>query len=106
IGAQANAAFLRLPGCTPSLRCLDSVVDGVANEVCQRIADRFDQRLVQLRLTSLRFQTHLLAVGESGVMDEAREPIPDIAEWLEPRLHDVFLQLGGDQIELATRVLK
>ena len=37
------------------------------------------------------------------VADDARELAPDVADRLHARLHDAFLQLGGDQVQALRR---
>ena len=45
----------------------------------------------------------LLAAGRGQVADHARELVPDVADRLHARLHDAFLQLGGDQVQPLRR---
>src|SRR5262249_10064704 len=59
---------------------LDPVVDGVADEVCQRLLDRFDDRLVELDVAPLELEPDLATAGERAVAHEAREPGPRAAD--------------------------
>ena len=68
-------------------------------QVGQRVADGLDDRLVQLGLLALQVDAHLLAAGDRQVADHAGELVPDVADRLHARLHDVDLQLGGQQVE-------
>ena len=82
------------------------MVNCVADKVRQRVADRFDQRFVEFRFATVSLETNLLAASLSRVVHQPWKAVPDIANRLQPRLHHIFLQLGGDQIELPARVLK
>ena len=104
VGAETDAALRLLSRRQALRRRFNAVVDGVANQMRQRVADGFDQGLVQFGLAAFGFQMDFLAAGLRGVAHQAREAIPDIADRLQPRLHDGFLQFRGYQIELATGV--
>src|SRR5881628_2024684 len=45
------------------LRALDAVIDGVPDEVGERVPDRFDHGAVQLRLDAVHLEAHLAAAG-------------------------------------------
>ncbi len=51
-------------------------------------------------------EPHLFAAGHGQVADLTRELVEDVADRLHPRLHDAFLQLGGDQVEALRRLQK
>ena len=97
--AQEQASFGGLAGGEALLRQLDTMIDRVAHDVGQGIADRLDEGLVELGLLTLHLDAHLLAACEREVADDTREFVPDVADGLHPGLHDPFLQFGGDQVE-------
>ena len=83
----------------PLVGGLDAVIDGIAHQVRQRVADGLDDRLVQLGLLPLQVDARLLAAGDRQVADHAGELVPDVADRLHPRLHDAGLQLGRQQVQ-------
>ena len=76
------------------------MVDRIANNVCQRVLDRLQQRSVQLGFLSLQFQPHLLAASRRQVADHAWKLAPDVAHGLHPRFGDPFLQFARNPIQL------
>src|SRR5229473_3312191 len=75
IGRQANGALLGLAGGSALGRRLQAVIGRVAHHMGQGILDQVE---------------HL------EVEHDSRQLLPGIADRLHPRLHDTFLQLGGD----------
>jgi hypothetical protein len=51
---------------------------------------------VEFGVGAVHLQFDLLAEFAGEVADDARQLLPGIADRLHPRLHDAFLQLGGD----------
>src|SRR5207249_2371892 len=60
-GAQAETAFRALPGGRPAVGQFESVIDAVAEEVRERILNRFDQRSVQFGVPALHVESNHLA---------------------------------------------
>ena len=76
-GVQRSRPSAGLP--RPAVRAggFDAVVDGVAHQVRQRVADGLDDRLVQLGLLALHLDPRLFAAGHRQVADHARKLAPD-----------------------------
>ena len=85
-----------LPEASALGRRLQAVVGGVAHHVRQRILDQVEHLAVELGVGAVHLQFDLLAEFAGEVADDARQLLPGIADRLHPRLHDAFLQLGGD----------
>ena len=64
---QHHRSPRRLTGGLALLRSFDSMVDGVADQVDQRIAQLVDHRLVDLGVAALHHQFHLLAQARRKV---------------------------------------
>ena len=62
----------------------------------KRILDQVEHLAVELGVGAVHLQFDLLAEFAGEVADDARQLLPGIADRLHPRLHDAFLQLGGD----------
>src|SRR5207248_7380245 len=97
-GAQGQLPRGRLARAGPLGGRLQPVVDGVADEVGQRVADRLEDRAVQLRVASLQADADLLAAHAGEIAHHAGEAVPDVADRLHARLHDALLQLTRDQV--------
>src|SRR5262249_23311989 len=106
VGPQPHTPLLGFARVAAPLGRFDAVVDRVAHEVGQRVADGLQLGVVQLGLAPLRLQADVPAAGHAGAVHQPREPVPDVGERLQPGLHDVLLQLGGDQVELPAGVLE
>ena len=106
IGGQADGALLALAGGQPLGRGLQAVVGGVAHHVRQRILDQVEHLAVEFGVGAVHLEFDLLAEFAGEVADDARQLLPGIADRLHPRLHDAFLQLGGDVGEPLQRHLE
>ena len=62
----------------------------------QRILDQVEHLAVELGVGAVHLQFDLLAEFAREVAHDARQLLPGVADRLHPRLHDAFLQLGGD----------
>ena len=85
-----------LPRGQPLGRGLQAVVGGVAHHVRQRILDQVEHLAVEFGVGAVHLEFDLLAEFAGEVADDAGQLLPGIADRLHPRLHDAFLQLGGD----------
>jgi len=75
------------------------MIDGVADQMRERVFDGFKERLVEFGFLAFDGQKNLLAARHGKIADLARELIEDIAYRLHPRFHDAFLKLRGDLVE-------
>ena len=72
----------------------------------QRILDQVEHLAVELGVGAVHLEFDLLAEFAGEVADDARQLLPGIADRLHPRLHDAFLQLGGDVGQTLQRHLE
>ena len=72
----------------------------------QRILDQVEHLAVEFGVGAVHLQFDLLAEFAGEVADDARQLLPGVADRLHPRLHDAFLQLGGDVGEPLQRHLE
>ena len=89
-------AALRFAGGAALLGRLEAMVGRIAHHMRERILDQVEHLAVELGLGALHFQLDLLAELVGKVAHDARKFLPRIADRLHARLHDAFLQLGGD----------
>ena len=106
IGGETDGALLALAAGEPLGRGLQAVVGGVAHHVRQRILDQVEHLAVELGVGAVHLQFDLLAEFAGEVADDAGQLLPGIADRLHPRLHDAFLQLGGDVGQTLQRHLE
>ena len=64
----------------------------------ERIFNGLDNCLVDLRLFPFHLNVDLLAAPQRHVPHRTRKLTPDVANGLHTRLHDLFLQLGRNQV--------
>src|SRR5579862_4160429 len=91
IRAYGDVAMIGLPGMVPFLGALQSVSNGVADEMNEGIGNLLDDAVVELRFGSREIQLHLLACGAGGIAHSARDPGIQIADWHHARLSDFIL---------------
>ena len=78
---------------------LDAVIGRIAHQVGQRIAQTFDDGLIELDIVAFQLQVDLLAQVAGQVADHARKLVENVAHGLHAGQHDRFLQLGRDQVD-------
>src|SRR5690606_37143694 len=83
------------------LRRLDSVIDGVADDVHQRIAELLDDELVDLGLLAGDDEADLLAVLARDLAHDARELLEDLPERHHADVEDAVLELEEVTLEAA-----
>ena len=96
IGGEADGALLRLAGGGALGRGLQSVIGGIAHHVGERILDQVEHLAIEFGVGAVHLQLDLLAQFAREVAHDPGQLLPGIADRLHPRLHDAFLQLGGD----------
>ena len=81
------------------------MIDGIADQVRQRIADALDQRAVEFGIGAVDDQLHFFAARHREVADSAGKPAEDVLDGLQPRLDRRLLQRVGDHVDpLGTRL--
>ena len=100
-GRQGKRPLGRLAGRLPSLRSFDPVIDGVAHEVGQWIPEGLEDRPVELDLLAFDDESASLAELRSQVAHHARQLLEDVADRLQPRLHDRLLHLAHDLAQVG-----
>src|SRR5207244_5664624 len=88
------------------LGLFDAVVDGVADQVQQRIADLFDHRTIELGVLALDDEVDLLALLTRDIAYDARQPTENGLERQHARLHNLLLQLVGDAADVLRGLLQ
>ena len=89
--AQPDSALGLLASRGALLGSLDSVIDRVANEVCERILDGFEQRAVEFRFLAFLLQISLLATSDRQVANHAGQFSPNRGHRLHPSLDNPLL---------------
>src|SRR5205085_3482542 len=106
LGRELQAAYRWLARCDSLLGQLDTVIDGVADQVQQRIANLFDDRAIQLGVLALENEIDLLALLGSNVAHDARKAVEDALDRQHARLHHLLLQLVGDAADVQCGLLE
>ncbi len=105
-GSQDQPARRLLPGLFSVFRRLDPVVDGIPDQVGERVFDGLNNGPVKFRFLALHFDPHFLAAIESQIAHGAGKLAPDVADGLHAGAHDLFLQFAGNQIHALREGLK
>ena len=101
-GAQLQAAGLRLAGAAPGLGVrLDPVVDGIAEDVHERVRHGGDDGLVDLDLLAGGFELDRLAQLPRHVADEPGHLLEERTHRHHAQRHSDLLELPRDLVELA-----
>ena len=72
----------------------------------ERVLDQVEHLAVEFGVGAVHLEFDLLAEFAGEVADDAWQLLPGIADRLHPRLHDAFLQFGGDVGEALQRHLE
>lgn len=100
---EAKQPDFALASLGASRRRLDAVVDGVADQMHQRIAQLVDHSLVEFGLFAVDFQADLLLQFLSGVTHHAFEAVEKRCDGNHPRFQHAALQAVGDSRQLVDR---
>src|SRR5581483_1834991 len=100
-GVEVHGPLSGLTRRSAHFRGLDAVIEAVAHEVHQRIADLLQHRLVELGLLAGELELDLLAEALREIAYHAREAAEDEADGQHPYAHDAFLQLAYVAFELS-----
>ena len=93
---EAHQAYLALALLEPVDRLFDPVVDGVADDVGQRVANHLDHLAVEFHFAAFEIDHDLLAKLVRQVADEARERGEQVLEALHPHPRDRGAHIGKD----------
>ena len=99
-GDQADPPFGRLAGGGALGGGLQAMVDGVADQVDQRIGEPLDHGLVELGLLALHGQIDLLAEIAREVVDQPAEAAEQRADRDHADAHGGVAQGGGEPLDL------
>ncbi len=102
-GVERDPPGLRLARGPPLGRPLQSVVGRVPHHMRQRVLDQLQHLAVEFGLGAAHRQFDPLVELVREVAHQARQLAPGIADRLHARLHDAFLQVGGDVREPLQR---
>ena len=94
-GGKADGAFFGLAGRRRSSGILDAVIDRVADDVGQRIAQTLDDRSVDLGVFADHFETDFLSGLRRQFADQPRHALEHRAHLLRAHRHDAVFQLAG-----------
>ena len=92
---QQDLACWWLPGGFPAVRRLESVVDGVANEMGERCLQLLENVAVDAGVLAANFQPHLLAEGSAQVTDEPWKTADTVGERTHPADDYLVVQSAG-----------
>ncbi len=101
-GGDPERAGGLLAGLGAQLGRLDAVVDRVADDMGERIADHLDHLAVELDVAAVGFEPDLLAEVGGEVADHARQAREEAVDALHPGAGDAVADLGdagGDPLE-------
>ena len=98
-GPQQEPTGSRLPCSLSHSRGFDAVVDCVAHQMRERIADTFDQGAVEFGVGSVDHQLHLPSTGDGNVPHGARKLVEHMLDRLHPCLDRRLLQGVGDGVD-------
>ena len=94
--SEAQEADFALAVLEASGGLFDPVIDGIADDVGQRIADHLDHFAVELDLSSLEIDHDLLAQFIGQIAHEARKRGKQMFEPLHPHPGDGCAHIGKD----------
>ena len=80
------------------------MVHGVANQVNEWVANRFQQAAVQLGIATLENRGNPFAGFSFQIQKQARVGGPGITDGLHAGLHQAFLQFAGDHVETLGQI--
>ncbi|MNZ80961.1 hypothetical protein D3C78_996160 [compost metagenome] len=105
-GGESHRAAGRLAGGEALGGRFDAVVDAVAHDVGERVAEFLDDALVQLGVFAVQLQLDLLAETRRGVVHQPRKTAEDEADRQHADRHHRFLQIAGVVFELREGLLQ
>ena len=103
-GAQRDRALRTLALGDALVRHLDAVVEAVAHQMGQRIADLLDQPLVQLGTFTDGLELHLLVHLAGEIAHHAREAAEHEIDRHHAHRHHRFLQVAGVALQLCETI--
>ena len=106
VGGQSDGALVGLAGGNAVGARLKAVVGRVAHHVRERILDPVQHLTIEFGVGAVHLELDVLAELGGQIAHDARQLLPGVADRLHARLHDAFLQLGGDVGETLQRHLE
>ena len=103
---KTHQALRRLAGSLALHRHFDTMIDGIADEVDQRVGQIFDHGLVDFGFLTRQHQFDILAQLAGQIAGDARIFLEQTANRLHPGLHHRVLQIGNQQVKLAHRLIQ
>ncbi len=100
-GREPDLALLGLAGGPADLGLLQSVVDGVADHMGERVAQALDDGLVDLRPLALGDEADVLADLQRHFADQARHTLEHRFDRLGADRHDAVLDLARQLLEFV-----
>ena len=92
IGVEIDRAARGLAGGDAFFGVLDAVVDGVANEVHQRLGERVENALVEISVLAGEFESHVLAALLGDVANERGKAAEELFDGHHANLQDAFVK--------------
>ena len=96
IGIQQNAPRFGLARRTTISGLFQPMITAIAHHMRQRVLDQFQHLAIQFGIRPAHLKINFLAQFIGQIAHQPRQLRPGIADRLHARLHDTFLQFGGD----------
>src|ERR1022692_50463 len=93
-GVERQCPGLALAGGESLFGHLHAVVERIAHEVNEWIADFLQYGLIEFGILPAQLEFHFLAELARQVVDQARKPVEGESDWQHADLHHTFLQLA------------
>ncbi len=78
---------------------LNTVAEGIAYQMHQRIADNLQDIAVYLIVCTFQYQVYLLAFGAGHIAYDTMKFIEQYADLYQANVHDGILQVGGNALQ-------
>ena len=106
VGVQPNKTLAGFPGLGAVGGGLDAVIDGVANDVHQGVAQFLDHLLVEFGVGAVDVELDLLAAFLRELAHDSQELVKNLPERHHARLHDAVAQFAGLALKRAAGLVE